>query len=238
MAHCRHRIHLWPALFSGQDMPRCILIAASVLDHGMLDDSPIRISNTELFIDGRVIFCARLDATSASDYQPESFPFTAQGLWSSFTVVGYPKKGTPKRIDPILNLSSRGVVLEWRNYIDKSEIMFLLLQSSRLKLAPVHHQCSIDFTGIMVLQISDLQPTDSSYGKNEKLLKQKGRATLIGTNLLDAISWATERAKRWNLTIQMSHWPCYWVSSYYRKRYLVDRTWYMIILLKIYDSWF
>jgi len=95
-----------------QDMPRCILIAASVLDHGMLDDSPIRISNTELFIDGRVIFCARLDATSASDYQPESFPFTAQGLWSSFTVVGYPKKGTPKRIDPILNLSSRGVVLE------------------------------------------------------------------------------------------------------------------------------
>ena len=48
----------------------------------------------------------------------------------------------------------------------------------------------------MVLQISDLQPTDSSYGKNEKLLKQKGRATLIGTNLLDAISWATERAKR------------------------------------------
>ena len=93
-------------------MPRCILIAASVLDHGMLDDSPIRISNTELFIDGRVIFCARLDATSASYYQPESFPFTAQGLWSSFTVVGYPKKGTPKRIDPILNLSSRGVVLE------------------------------------------------------------------------------------------------------------------------------
>jgi hypothetical protein len=73
--------------------------------------------------------------------------------------------------------------------------MCLLLQSSRLKLTPAHHQCSIDFTGIMVLQISDLQPTDSSYGKNEKLLKQKGRATLIGTNLLDAISWATERAR-------------------------------------------
>lgn len=122
-------------------------------------------------------------------------PIHCTGIVVIQNPVGYPKKGTPKRIDPILNLSSRGVVLEWRNYIDKSEIMCLLLQSSRLKLTPAHHQCSIDFTGIMVLQISDLQPTDSSYGKNEKLLKQKGRATLIGTNLLDAISWATERAR-------------------------------------------
>ena len=79
-----------------QDMPRCILIAASVLDHGMLDDSPVRISNTELFIDGRVIFCARLDATSAKLTTNPSHSHSLHRDCGHPKPCRIPEKGDPK----------------------------------------------------------------------------------------------------------------------------------------------
>ena len=94
--------------------------------------------------------------------------------------------------------------------------MFPLLQS-RLKLGPVHHwsqfQC-LDFVGLAVF-FSDFWSSIHWFNLWKKKVAEAfgGRATLIGTSLLDAISWATESSRAIPFNAHGSPWNNYLSST-------------------------